>query len=159
MSATVSFVKSSVNKASTEEGGHYPPTTCYDYQYPAAALKAFAYQMRVTNLEAFIGNLKEAGGIAHRPAIFKYYEPEVAPHMWVGFCRSYGQTTKRQTTCIVVGHKDYALKKTSYTKREEMALKKYQKVNLALETGLIRDSNSDFINSPMVKRQANSNDF
>ncbi|GKC55064.1 hypothetical protein Tco_1077809 [Tanacetum coccineum] len=50
----------------------------------AAALKAFAYQMRVTNLEAFIGNLKEAGrmfeslgkikyaascGIAHRPAI------------------------------------------------------------------------------------------
>ncbi|GJV67049.1 hypothetical protein Tco_1482558 [Tanacetum coccineum] len=36
----------------------------------------------------------------------------------------------------------------------EMALKKYQKVNLALETGLIRDSNSDFINSPMVKRQA-----
>ncbi|GKC55062.1 hypothetical protein Tco_1077807, partial [Tanacetum coccineum] len=32
--ATVSFVKSGVNKASTEEGGHYPPTTCYDYQYP-----------------------------------------------------------------------------------------------------------------------------
>lgn len=35
VTSSFSAVKSGVlNKATTEQGAHYPPTSCYDYQYP-----------------------------------------------------------------------------------------------------------------------------
>ena len=44
--AAVSSVKSGVNKVAAEQGGHYPPTSYNDYQYPGLNLHVlFLYTM------------------------------------------------------------------------------------------------------------------
>nr|GFA58191.1 hypothetical protein [Tanacetum cinerariifolium] len=95
-----SFVKSGVNKASTEKGGHYPPTTCYDYQYPGVnGMYAQAFGSTRIHTSGTKG-VKEGGSGA---SAFGVSNCDI---VYVGYAICFQDVTRPKTIIKVVLHID-----------------------------------------------------